>query len=529
MSKNPAADSLLALIPAIMARWEQRVRAEVAPATHSDTSILRDDLAPMLEVMAKVLADETDPRTAARDLGFMSVHGHERANQTTYSVGALLLEFHILQETVFEFLEPDQLLDARDRSIVIQYFNELMRVAGDEFSRVQQALQERANHLARIDRAKDEFLAMLGHELRNPLGAISTALFVLQGSGDPAAQQGALAVASRQALHMKRMLDDLLDLARINDGKVVLQLALLDLGTEVQHALQVAQTLFNIRKHSVSLSQPAARLLVMADHVRLGQCLANLLANAAKYTNVGGHIEVVVERDGASAVVRVRDNGVGIAEDLLESIFDVFEQAPRAVDRREGGLGLGLTIVRRLIEQHGGSVEARSQGPGQGSEFILRLPALESVPATLPQHGERGDRLTVLIVEDNVDAADMMARALEMLGHHVVIAHDGPTALAAVVLGCPDVGLLDIGLPGMSGYELATQLRSSGWCSDTIELIAVTGYAADDETLSAAGFDRHLLKPVDVQALEEILASVAASRGMSRRKGDPGVAPERSG
>ena len=520
MSKNLAADRLLTLIPAIMARWDERVRAEVSAAAHSEESILHDSLAPMLEVMAKVLAEQTDPRTAARDLDLMTVHGEERANQFTYSIGALLLEFHILQETVLEFLEPDHHLDTRDRGIIIQYFNELMRVAAGEFTRVQQSLQDYANRLAKIDRAKDEFLAMLSHELRNPLGAISTALFVLQSSENRAAQQGALAVATRQALHMKRMLDDLLDLARITEGKISLQLVLVDLGAEVQHALDGARTLFDLRKHTVSLSQSPEPIFVMADQVRLGQCLVNLFANAAKYTNVGGRIEVFVNRDGASGVVRVRDNGVGIAEHLMASIFDVFEQARQAPNRAEGGLGLGLTIVRRLIERHGGSVEAKSQGPGMGSEFIVRLPATESVPDTLPQKTSHAERLTVLVLEDNVDAAEMMARALELLGHHVVVAHDGPTALAAVVLGCPDIGLIDLGLPGMDGYEFATQLRASGWCPRTMQLMAVSGYAADAEALTAAGFDGHMHKPVNLQAMKELLAGVAASRGLARRNGD---------
>lgn len=520
MSKYPSADRLSTQIPAIMTRWDLRVRAEVDAAAHSEKVILRDSLAPMLEVMVKVLADETDPRTAARDLSLMTAHGEERANQTAYSIGAVLHEFHILQETVLEFLERDHRLDARDRSIVTQYFNELMRVAADEFSSVQRTLQERAEHLTKVSKAKDEFLAMLGHELRNPLGAISTALFVLQGSQNRTAQQGALAVASRQALHMKRMLDDLLDLARINEGKISLQLTFVDLGTEVQHALEVAQSLFDMRRHSVSVSHPQERLYVRADQVRLGQCLGNLFANAAKYTNVGGRIEVTLERDGESAVVRVRDNGVGIPEHLISSIFDLFEQAPRAADRPEGGLGLGLTLVRRLIEQHGGSVEAKSQGLGQGSEFIVRLPYHESVPDTVLQEPDHAGRLTVLIVEDNVDAANMLAQALELLGHRVVVAHDGPSALAAVVLGCPDVGLLDIGLPGMNGYELAAQLRASGWCPRTMLLVAVTGYPTEAETLAAAGFDGHMRKPVDFPALEETLAGIAASRGRARRKGD---------
>jgi signal transduction histidine kinase len=319
----------------------------------------------MLEVMAKVLGENPDPKTAARDLAYLTVHGKERADQTTYSLEELILEFHILQEVVLEAVEPDHLLDSRDRRVIIHYVNEMVRVAAGEFVRVQHTLQANADRLAQTDRSKDEFLAMLGHELRNPLGAISTALFLLQeGPADLATQKGALEVASRQARHMKQMLDDLLDLARINEGRITLQRTRVDLGTEIQLALEVAQPLFAQRKHAVSMSLPAERIYVMADSVRLGQCFSNLFTNAAKYTNLGGRIDVSLARDDDGAVVRVRDNGVGISSDLLPNVFDLGRQAPRGPDRAGGGLGLGLTIVRRLIELHEGRVEATSRGAG---------------------------------------------------------------------------------------------------------------------------------------------------------------------
>jgi len=516
MSENLAAKRLLDLIPAIMQRWDDRVRAEVSPAAWSTELVLRDSLAEMLEVMAKVLGDKTDPRTAARDLAYLTVHGKERADQTTYSLDELILEFHILQEVVLEAVEPDHLLDTRDRGVIIQYVNEMVRVAAGEFVRVQQTLQAYADRLARTDRSKDEFLAMLGHELRNPLGAISTALFLLQeGPSDPASQKGPLEVATRQARHMKQMLDDLLDLARINEGKITLQRIRVDLGTEVQQALEVAQGLFALRKHVVSMSLPAERIHVMADPVRLGQCFANLFSNAAQYTNLGGRIDVSLARDDDGAVVRVRDNGIGIPSDLLPTVFDLGRQAPRGPDRAGGGLGLGLTIVRRLIELHEGRVEANSEGVGMGSEFVVRLPALDGVEdAPLPPQRLQPTTagLKVLLVEDSPDAAEMMAGALEMLGCDVAIAHDGPAALAAVLRDCPDVGLLDIGLPGMSGYELAAKLRAGGFCPPSLKLIAVTGYAKDPEALAAAGFDGHLSKPVDFEQLGETLANVIAAR-----------------
>jgi len=497
------------------------VYAEVPPAADAKKVILRDSLAQMLEVMAKVLGDRTDPRTAARDLAYVTIHGKERANQATYTLEELILEFHILQEIVLEELEPDHRLDKRDRGVIIQYFNEMVRVGAGEFVRVQQTLQAYADRLAQTDRSKDEFLAMLGHELRNPLGAISTALFLLQeGPADGAAQKGALEVATRQARHMKQMLDDLLDLARINEGKITLQKTRLDLGIEVQQALEVAQGLFSMRKHVVSVSQPVERIYVMADSVRLGQCFSNLFVNAAKYTNLGGRIEVSLERDHEGALVRVRDNGVGIPTHLLANVFDLFRQAPRGPDRAGGGLGLGLTIVRRLIELHEGRVEAKSEGAGMGSEFVVRLPVLDAVQdsPTAPQRPQPTPvGLKVLLVEDSADAAEMMAGALEMLGFHVAVAHDGPAALAAVATDCPDIGLLDIGLPGMSGYELAVKLRAGGFCHPSLKLVAVTGYAKDAEALAAAGFDGYLTKPVDFQQLGETLANVVAARREPRR------------
>ena len=361
------------------------------------------------------------------------------------------MECQILQEVVLEALEPDHRLDRRDRGIIIQYFNELVRVAAGEFVRVQKVLQDYAVRLAKTDRSKDEFLAMLGHELRNPLAAISTALFLLQeGPSDRAAQSGPLEVAVRQARHMKQMLDDLLDLARVNEGKISLQTKPLDLVSEVQQALKVAQGLFALRKHVVSVSLPEDPIYMNADPVRFAQCLANLFANAAKYTNLRGHIEVSVKREAEGAAVRVRDNGVGIDAAVLPVIFDLFGQAPRGPDRADGGLGIGLTLVRRLVELHGGRVEATSEGLGNGSEFVIWLPVLDALPAdnAVARRPQRAERLKVLLVEDNEDTAQMMASALEMLGHHVVVAHNAPNAFAAVALDCPDIGFWISGFPG---------------------------------------------------------------------------------
>jgi CheY-like chemotaxis protein len=292
-----------------------------------------------------------------------------------------------------------------------------------------------------------------------------------------------------------------------------------DLGVEVQQALQATQVIFNQRKHQVSVSQPMERIYVMADPVRLEQCLSNLFVNAAKYTNLGGRIDVSVERTHDSAAVRVRDNGIGITPELLPNVFDLFRQAPRGADRAGGGLGLGLTIVRELIELHGGRVEATSDGPGSGSEFVLHLPVVDVGPASesAQQPSQLLVGLKVLLVEDSADAAEVMAAALEMLRCHVVVAHNAPEALAAIATDCPDVGLLDIGLPGMTGYQLATRLRAEGFCTPSLKLVAMTGYAKDADALDAARFDGYLTKPVDFGQLRQTLIDVIAARREPRQ------------
>jgi len=359
------------------------------------------------------------------------------------------------------------------------------------------------------NRAKDEFLAMLGHELRNPLSPILTALELMK-LRDAAAFEKERAVIERQVKHMVRLVDDLLDVSRMTRGKVSIEHQRVDLADAVASALEIASPLLEQRAHRLSVHVPRG-LVVDGDPTRLGQVFANLLTNAAKYTPHGGHVTVTGERLGDRARVTVRDTGIGIRPEILSRVFDLFVQEHQALDRSEGGLGLGLAIVRSLVGLHGGAVEARSQGPGHGSEFIVYLPVCPEAPriaaaAPAPPKAPRLDGARVLIVDDNQDAADMLAVVLTDWGHTVRVARDGPAALRLVEQFTPDIGLLDIGLPVMDGYELARRLRADPALAQ-LRLIAVTGYgqARDRAAAEQAGFDEHFVKPVDLAALKASL------------------------
>jgi signal transduction histidine kinase len=357
------------------------------------------------------------------------------------------------------------------------------------------------------NRMKDEFLAMLGHELRNPLSPMSTALEVMRLRGMSSREQDVL---ERQVKHLTRLVDDLLDVSRITGGKVELRKRPMEVGEAVLRAVEVTSPLLESRRHHVEVDVARTGLAVEADLERLAQVLSNLLNNAAKYSDAGSRIRIKAWRTGAQVQVSVSDEGTGIEPSMLGKVFDLFFQQPQSIDRSRGGLGLGLAIVRNLAELHGGTVSARSEGLGKGSEFVLSLPALEH--ATAPQSsGEvagasipaRTPARRILIVDDNVDAATTLKQALEWLGHVVTTAPDGPSALEVVGAFQPDIALVDIGLPVMDGYDLAHHLRRIPTVSPDLKLIAVTGYGlnADRARSSSAGFVAHLVKPVDLALL----------------------------
>jgi PAS domain S-box-containing protein len=378
----------------------------------------------------------------------------------------------------------------------------------------EQAL-EREHHLRReaeaASRAKDEFFAMLGHELRNPLAPIQTALQLMRIRG--AGNQRERAVIERQMKHVVALVDDLLDVTRITRGKVELHLKRVAIADVVARAVETVQPLLEQRAHSLTVNVPAEPCDVMGDPERLAQVFANLLTNAAKYTERGGRIAVIVEGSPKAVTIRVRDSGIGILPEVLPRIFDLFTQEAQALDRRTGGLGLGLAIVRSLVSLHHGTVEASSEGRGRGSEFIVRLPRLSpKAYDTEDRDGEResrppGNPVRVLVVDDNEDAADVLAEALLALGHIVEVAHDAPNALEIAARFEPQVVLADIGLPVMDGYELAQRFAEDPLLKST-KLVAVTGYGQEDDRrrAEAAGFVEHLVKPVDVDVVHALIA-----------------------
>jgi signal transduction histidine kinase len=355
--------------------------------------------------------------------------------------------------------------------------------------------------------AKDQFLAMLGHELRNPLAPIVTALHLLRlRDAGPTAE---LDVIERQVRHMVRLVDDLLDVSRITRGKAELRKEALEIEGPISKALEIASVLLEERLHKLSVNVPAAGLRVDGDPVRLAQVITNLLTNAARYTEPGGVISVSAVREGAQVVVRVRDNGNGIAPELLPRIFDAFVQGERGAARSEGGLGLGLLVVKNLVALHGGTVNAHSEGIGQGSEFEVRLPLTEASVAVpvrpTPAQAAQGKR--ILLVDDNEDAAASLGEYLSLSGNTVVVVNDPIAALAAVAGLRPEIAILDLGLPVMDGYELAERLRKDP-ASAQCRLIALSGYGQEADKLRSrrAGFELHLVKPVE---LEELLRAIA--------------------
>lgn len=371
------------------------------------------------------------------------------------------------------------------------------------------AAEERA---AAANRTKDEFLAMLGHELRNPLAPIVTALSLIEAKGDVRFAKE-LSVIDRQVQHLERLVDDLLDVTRITQGQLQLKREDHELATLVAKAVEVASPLIESKRHHLAVECPRDGLRVHADATRMAQVLGNLLTNAAHYTPDGGTIALVGREVGGAVEVSVKDSGVGIEPTMLPVVFDLFVQGKRGSDRGLGGLGIGLALVRTFVQMHGGTVEARSEGTGLGAEFVVRLPlhASEQTP-TLPvkalgrskrkaRHPRR-----ILLVDDNTDAAELLADMLIMVGHHVVVAHDGPSALDALDGFTPEVALLDIGLPVMDGYELAKQLGERLGAASP-RLMAMTGYGqpSDRARSAEASFEHHFVKPV---AVEQLLAAL---------------------
>ncbi|MDQ2911738.1 MAG: ATP-binding protein, partial [Chloroflexota bacterium] len=373
------------------------------------------------------------------------------------------------------------------------------------------ALRSKIDELAEIDRRKDEFLAMLGHELRNPLAPVTTALQIMRiHENEPGRVARSREIVERQVEHMTRLIDDLLDVSRITRGKIELREQPLLLSAVIERAIESARPLIDERGHRVALDLPTEPVTFLADPARLAQIFANLLNNAAKYTDVGGRIWLRARVEGKEIVVGVKDDGPGLTNDLRKHAFDLFMQGPQTRARARGGLGIGLTLVRRLVELHGGTVEALSEGPGKGTEFVVRLPlrlppVAEGAPPTAAI-AATGPRRRILVVDDNVDAAEALGELLRDYGHEVATAHDGQQALDHARLHRPEIVLLDISMPEMDGYEVAKRIRGELGLGDAL-LIALSGYGEDRHRRLAreAGFDQHVTKPVDASKLEELL------------------------
>ncbi len=387
-----------------------------------------------------------------------------------------------------------------------------------ERSRLERKMHEQAEALADLHRRKDEFLAMLGHELRNPLAPILNAVQLLRLQRDESSlQHRALAIIERQLGQLVHLVDDLLEVSRISTGRIHLQREHVDMRAIVERGVETVRPLIELRRHALEMHLPPAPIWIDGDATRLEQVVVNLLNNAAKYSDEGGCIGLSLQQETTEAVLRVRDSGVGIAPDLVPRIFDLFTQAERSLARSQGGLGIGLVLVQRLVELHGGQVEV-SSALGKGSEFVVRLPAAPAVPRNMPwaptdKGAPTGPSLRVLVVDDNVDAAESLALLVKASGQDVRTSHDGWAAMAAALDYRPNVMLLDIGLPGLDGYEVAKQMRLQPVLEDVV-LVAMTGYGTESDRKRAqeAGFDHHLVKPVKFEKVQHILASVSEKK-----------------
>ena len=413
--------------------------------------------------------------------------------------------------------------------VLVEAFNDMLAEIGRRSHALQEAnltlehemqVRHRAEQaLIVADRRKDEFLATLAHELRNPLAPIRTGLDILRiRSGDAQATQRATDIMERQLRQMVRLVDDLLDVSRINTGKFAIKMGRVELKAVVNDALEVVRSYIELHGHELAIELPDRPVFLHGDATRLAQILSNLLNNAAKYTNRGGRVSLSARVEDRSLIVSVADNGIGIASDMLDNVFEMFVQVDSTLERTNAGLGVGLSLARRLVELHGGSIEARSAGISQGSEFTVRLPIVvepELPTKSTPAAFISAETYRILLADDNVDFVNSIGALLSAMGHSVVITHNGPDALTAAARFCPDYAFLDIGLPQMSGYDLARGIRRLT-CGQMTLLVAVTGWGQEKDRQLAfeAGFDHHMVKPVRFEQIEEILSNRSLAKKM---------------
>jgi PAS domain S-box-containing protein len=387
-----------------------------------------------------------------------------------------------------------------------------------ERKKLEDALRERAVQLSEVDRRKNEFLATLAHELRNPLAPIRNGVQILRlCHGDPQAMGQSLDMMERQLSQMVHLVDDLLDLSRVSRGTIELRKERIELAKVVEQAVEMSRPVVEQAGHDLAISLPPSPIYVDADLTRLAQVFSNLLNNAAKYTEPGGQIGLSVEQQDGEALVSVTDNGIGIPREMLPHVFEMFTPVNRNLERSQGGLGIGLSIVKKLVEMHGGSVEATSEGAGMGSRFIVRLPVVLSVVRQQVADDEpirASARRRILVVDDNRDAAISLAMILRLLGNESITAHDGLDAVRQAGAFRPEIILLDIGMPGLNGYDTARLIRAQPWGKHVL-LVALTGWGQDDDRRKSedAGFDAHIVKPIDTATLQKLLASSKVATG----------------
>lgn len=534
MSFSAVARDLRAAREALMERWQRAVHRDAAclPSAQDLPKLqLWDHLPELLEEIAAAV--EGAPTLAVEDGG----RAHGRSRWTSgYDIPEVVRELAILRETLLEWIEEYSLtvaaLTARElmevcrrihrvidhsaQAGVAQFYTEALAVRRELWTELEAANVQ----LKAANDQKDRFFALLSHELRNPLAPILTAVQLLEFSDatDPRLRR-AREVIERQVKHQARLIDDLLDVSRIAQGKMALRLEPHNLKAAVAYAVEGCLSAIEAKDQELRVDLPDEPLPVQADPVRLEQIVTNLLSNANRYTDPGGTIWLTVARVENGALIRVRDTGIGIAPELLPRIFELFVQADTSQHRPRGGLGIGLALVRHLVELHGGTVEADSPGLGQGTEFTVRLPLMAAGAAPPALHLEAPARTAskrpVALVEDNPDSRAVLAELLEVLGYQVVTAANGSEALRLARENGPNAFVIDIGLPGMDGYEVARRLRQAPGGKDLL-LIALTGYGGKEERERAreAGFDAHLTKPADIDALERLLAATPERRNV---------------
>jgi signal transduction histidine kinase len=460
-----------------------------------------------LDGSANGLEVHRELRASGLDIPSMLVTGYSDEAMLTEAIRSGIRDFLPKNEGFLDFFLPAVERVLKQIRVERQLEVERGNLAREQSARA--AAEAEKATLAQEDRRKDEFLAMLAHELRNPLSAISSAVHLARTQPSEEQVVWSNDVITRQVGHLSHLIDDLLDVSRIRLGKIQLRKRVLDLSEVIPRAVETVRPLVDRKRHGLTVALEPGPLLVEADPTRLEQILVNLLTNAAKYTEEGGRIGLSASRDSGQAVLRVTDSGEGISAEMLPRIFDLFIQVDGSLDRSQGGLGIGLTLVRTLVAMHGGSIAVASPGLGRGSTFTVHLPesarAAEAPITPEPPKAPRAGR-RVLVVDDNADMARGMARFLRAAGHTVEVVHDGAAALDAARAFGPDVVLLDIGLPGMDGYEVASRLRADGFASTTILALSGYGQADDRRKSEAAGFDAHLVKPIDHDALLAIIA-----------------------